>query len=298
MGQNNARGVYSTTGIPARRTAGIARRTAGIACRGGLSLSPQVKAAYVVGTNPARSAGARAALEELEFLAVQDLFLTETAVLAHVVLPAASFAEKEGTFTNLEGRAQKFPAAIPPPGEARPDWWITSAIARKMAASGFDLAGVAEIAAQMNASTQQVTGAGDQVQHPLELLPLSFPTLPTSGDYPLTLVTGKHLYHFNTGTMTGRIPGMAVLESHPALEIHPQDASTFQIETGTPVRLLSRQSQMVLPGKVTDCCLPGTVYLALSPSGTAETELARFLDAARDGQGNLTNIPVRVERAA
>src|SRR5207247_9918153 len=93
-------------------------------------LTVATRAMYVVGENPLLSEPdlhhAEKALEQLDFLLVQDLFLHETAERAHVFLPAAAFAEKEGTFTNSERRVQRVRAAVPPPGEARPDWWITA----------------------------------------------------------------------------------------------------------------------------------------------------------------------------
>ena len=102
----------------------------------------QITALYLVGENPllteANAKHARAALEKLDFLVVQDLFISETAQYANVILPAASFAEKEGTFTNTERRVQRVRRAIAPRGDSRPDWWITAQIAQKMGEPGFD----------------------------------------------------------------------------------------------------------------------------------------------------------------
>ena len=102
----------------------------------------QIKALYLIGENPALSEPdgkhAREALKRLEFFVVQDIFLSETAQLAHVVLPATSFAEKDGTFTNTERRVQLVRKAIEPIGNSKPDWWITCQIAQRMGAKGFD----------------------------------------------------------------------------------------------------------------------------------------------------------------
>jgi predicted molibdopterin-dependent oxidoreductase YjgC len=108
-------------------------------------LTGDTRAMYVVGENPLLSEPdlnhAQKAIEQLDFLVVQDLFMHETAERAHVFLPAAAFVEKEGTFTNSERRVQRVRAAMPPPGEARPDWWITQELAKRVARRvGLDVA--------------------------------------------------------------------------------------------------------------------------------------------------------------
>src|SRR3989442_7456375 len=100
-------------------------------------LDGATRALYVVGENPLLSEPdlhhAEKAIEQLDVLVVQDLFMHETAERAHVFLPAAAFAEKEGTFTNSERRVQRVRQALPPPGEARPDWWIACELAQRVA---------------------------------------------------------------------------------------------------------------------------------------------------------------------
>src|SRR5688572_6233055 len=123
---------------------------------------------YVVGENPfldeANLAHARHAMDNLQFLVVQDIFLQETAEAAHVVLPATTFAEKEGTFTNSERRVQRVRAALPPVGQSRPDWDITSDIARRVCqrlgldASQFDYAGPYAIMDEMARLTPIIAG--------------------------------------------------------------------------------------------------------------------------------------------
>src|SRR6185503_17282176 len=122
-------------------------------------LDGRVRAMYVVGENPLRSEPdlhhAEKALGQLDCLVVQDLFMHETAQRAHVFLPAAAFAEKDGTFTNSERRVQRIRQAVAPPGRARADWWITSELARRVAArlgvsvSGFDYTSPSEIFDEM-----------------------------------------------------------------------------------------------------------------------------------------------------
>src|SRR5437867_3746162 len=132
-------------------------------------LTGATRAMYVVGENPLLSEPdlhhAEKALEQLDFLLVQDLFLHETAERAHVFLPAAAFAEKEGTFTNSERRVQRVRAAVPPPGEARPDWWITAELAKRVARRvgvdvgvQFDYPGAAEIFDEMARLTPFLAG--------------------------------------------------------------------------------------------------------------------------------------------
>ena len=108
-----------------------------------------VKAIYLMGENPylsdPDSKHVREAFRKLDFFVVQDIFLTETALMADVVLPAASFAEKDGTFSNTERRVQRVRKAIEPPGISQPDWWITSEIARRMGANGFDFKDASQV---------------------------------------------------------------------------------------------------------------------------------------------------------
>ena len=117
-------------------------------------LAGEIKAMYMVGENPvlteADAKHARKALDELDFLVSQDIFLTESGQYADVVLPAASFAEKEGTFTNTERRVQRVRQVIPPRGDSKPDWWITSQIAKAMGEEGFDYQSPEEIMDEIN----------------------------------------------------------------------------------------------------------------------------------------------------
>jgi len=122
----------------------------------------KVKSLYIMGENPMVSDPdinhVRHALEHLDFLVVQDIFMTETAQLASVVLPAASFAEKDGTFTNTERRVQLLKPAVKPPGQAKPDWEIIGLIARKMGVKGFDFKSQEEIFEEVRKTTPQYAG--------------------------------------------------------------------------------------------------------------------------------------------
>ncbi|MFC1992165.1 formate dehydrogenase subunit alpha, partial [Chloroflexota bacterium] len=201
----------------------------------------QIKAMYLIGENPVLSDPdanhIKEALEKLEFMVVQDLFLSETAELADVVLPAASFAERDGTFTNTERRVQRVRKAIEPVGDSRPDWEITCQIARKMGAKGFDFENSSQIMDEIANLTPSYGGIsysrlennglqwpcptqdhpGTPVLHsgiftrgkgrftPLEHKPSA--ELPDE-EYPLILTTVRSLYHYHTGTMTRKVAGL------------------------------------------------------------------------------------------
>lgn len=181
----------------------------------------KIKALHIVGANPmltmADARYVQQALERLEFLIVQDLFLTETARLAHVVLPAASFAEKDGTFTNTERRVQRVRQAIEPIGSAKPDWWIAGQIARKLGTEGFDFEHPCQIMEEIARLTPSYGGIayGRLEEESLHtegfalgkgtFMPLSYKAsaeLPDD-DYPLVLITERSLYQF--GAMSRKV---------------------------------------------------------------------------------------------
>ena len=213
--------------------------------------SGKIKAVYMVGENSAVSEpdlnNLREMLKKLEFLVVQDIFPTETTPYAHVVLPAASFAEKEGTFTNTERRVQWLNQIVPPPGEAKPDWWITSQIARKMGGRGFEYRSPGEILSEINEVTPSYAGITperlqstslqwpcpneDHVGTPIlhahafsrrngHFEPLSNrePRDLPDEDYPLVLTTVRSLYHYHTGTMTRKVSGLNAMRGEEFVE--------------------------------------------------------------------------------
>jgi len=266
-------------------------------------LTGDTRAMYVVGENPLLSEPdlhhAEKALDQLDFLVVQDLFLHETAERAHVFLPAAAFAEKEGTFTNSERRVQRVRAALAPPGEARPDWWITAELAKRVArrcgvdvGRQFDYASAAEIFDEMAGLTPFLAGLSHArldreggLQWPCPsanhegtrvLYADSFPLgrarfiparqietaaeLPDA-DYPFVLNTGRLLYHWHGGTLTRRVPGL--LEMAPRLEIavHPSDARRLGVDDGARLRVLSRRGELTGYARVTEAVKPGAIFI-------------------------------------
>jgi formate dehydrogenase alpha subunit len=301
-------------------------------------LSGDVRAMYVVGENPLLSEPdlhhAEKAIGQLDFLVVQDLFLHETAERAHVFLPAASFAEKEGTFTNSERRVQRVRRALEPPGQARPDWWITCELARRIARRlglplerQFIYGGPAEIFDEMARLTPFLAGLSHArldreggLQWPCPtpdhpgtryLYAESFPrgkgkfvpalqTAPAAElpdlDYPFILNTGRLLYHWHGGTMTRRVPGLLELAPRLEVSLHPADARRLGIRDGAPVRVTSRRGELSGWARLTDAVRPGAIFV---PFVKLEESAANFL--TNSASDPLSKIPeykvcaVRVE---
>ena len=246
-----------------------------------------VRALFIMGENPIISdpdiAHAEAWFAKVEFLAVQDLFLTETARYADVVLPGASFAEKTGTYANTERRVQLAHKAIEPPGQARADWEIIVDLSRRLGLDTpfEDTAEVMdEIARVAPAWTgihhQRLNGTGG-LQYPVLddghpgtafLFDDHFPTKDGRGvfrgieyaptgelpdeEFPFVMCTGRQLYHWHTGTMTRRARGLDVREPVPIVEIHPQDAAELGIREGETVRLTSRRNSLRISARISD----------------------------------------------
>ncbi len=279
-------------------------------------LTGETRAMYVIGENPLLSEPdlhhAEKALGQLDFLVVQDLFMHETAERAHVFLPAAAFAEKEGTFTNSERRVQRVRAALAPPGDARPDWWITCELARRVArrlgvevGRQFDYADPAAIFDEMARLWPFLAGLSHArldreggIQWPCPgpdhpgtrfLYAESFPRgrarfvpalqlaeaaeLPDA-DFPFVLNTGRLLYHWHGGTLTRRVQGLLELAPHLEVAIHPSDARRLGVETGTRVRVESRRGELVGHARVTEAVRPGALFV---PFVKLEESAANFL---------------------
>jgi len=266
-------------------------------------LTGRTRAMYVVGENPLLSEPdlhhAEKAFAQLEFLVVQDLFLHETAERADVFLPAAAFAEKDGTFTNSERRVQRVRAALPPPGGARPDWWITAQLAKRVAARTgvdvgrqFDYSGPAAIFAEMARLTPFLAGMSYErldreggLQWPCPtpdhpgtpfLYGDTFPRgrgrfiparqIETAAelpdvDYPFVLNTGRLLYHWHGGTLTRRVQGLLELAPRLEVAIHPADAQRLGVDSGGRVRVESRRGELTGYAHVTEAVRPGAVFV-------------------------------------
>lgn len=260
----------------------------------------QIRAMYIIGENSVRSdadAGhVISALEKLDFLVVQDIFLTETAKMADVVLPATSFAEKDGTYTSTERRVQRLRQAIPPVGESRLDWQIIADVARRVSklqgrpAVGFDWASAEEINWELRSVSPSYAGISYErlekaslqwpcptPEHPgtprlhatqftrgrgrftpLEYIP---PAEVPDAEYPLTLTTGRVLYQFHTATMTARVGGLNDLAPNGYIEISSADASKLGLGDGDRALITSRRGEVVTQARVTDRVPEGVVFM-------------------------------------
>ena len=291
----------------------------------------KIKALYLVGENPilseANANHVKEALARLDFLVVQDIFLTETAQYADVVLPAATFAEKDGTFTNTERRVQRVRKAVQPPGEARPDTWITCQIAKRLGAPGFDFAGPEEIFKEIASlvpsyhgiTYERIDSEGLQwpcvsPEHPGtrflhaerfaapggkgKFMPLEYkpPAEVEDEEYPLLLTTDRSLFHFHTSTMTRKVEGLSALHSEELLKIHPDDASRLGIADGEMVRVRSRRGEVTARANLTDVCPPGVVS---STFHFAESPINEVTNSALDPVAKIPETKVcavRVEK--
>jgi len=260
------------------------------------AVAGQINAMYIMGENPMMSDPdlnhVEEALNTLDFLVVQDIFLTETARFADVVLPAAAFAEKEGTFTNTERRVQWVNKAIDPPGQAKADWEIICGLAGKMGVPlNYDSVGsitreIARLTPIYGGIVPErlAGGPGPGLQWPcpdashpgtkilhvgrfsrgpgrfssVEYRP---PAEEPDADYPYVLTTGRNLYHYHTGSMTRRSKGLHAIRPEAYVEIHPDTASALGITGGSYVRLRSRRGTVRVKALVTGRTAPRIVFM-------------------------------------
>ncbi len=245
----------------------------------------EIKGIYLIGENPILSdpdaSHVQEALDKLEFLVVQDIFLSETAQFADVVLPGVTSAERDGTFTNTDRRVQRIRKAIEPIGDSRPDWWILCQLAQRMDAKGFDFEGPAQIMEEIAGLTPSYGGISFErleqggIQWPCptpdhpgtpvlhterfargkgQFIPLTYkPSVELPDDeYPLLLTSERSRYHFHTGTMTRRVKGLEALDGEGVLEMNPKDASILGLGDGEMVRVISRRGAITAKAKVTE----------------------------------------------
>jgi formate dehydrogenase alpha subunit len=253
----------------------------------------RIKAVYIMGENPALSDPnlnrTRKALESVDFLVVQDIFLSETAEYADVVLPTVCFAEKDGTFTNTERRVQRVRKALVPPGQARNDWEIVSEIATKMGyPMGYEgadkimdeIASVCPIYGGMSFDRIDSIGLqwpcldtnhpgtrylhkgtfkrGKGKFHPVEFVAAN--ELPDE-DYPFVLTTGRQLYQFHTGTMTRKSAAINQVSPTGYVEIHPEDATRLGISNDRNVEVVTRRGKVITRAKVTGNIEKGWLFM-------------------------------------
>jgi formate dehydrogenase alpha subunit len=272
----------------------------------------ELHALYIMGENPAVSDPdinhVREALERLDFLVAADIMENETIQYADVVLPAASFAEKEGTITNTERRVQRIRKAIEPVGESKADWEIASLIARKMGASGFDYSSAEEVFEEIRKVTPSYAGVsykrigtrglqwpcpdedhpGTPILHAggfargkgkFAVCEFKEPAETPDDEYPLILTTGRLLFHYHTGTMTRRSPSLVREINKAFVEVNPEDASNLGIRDKDKVKVSSRRGSVEVEAKVTDRVKEGVIFM---PFHFAEAAVNALTNPALD----------------
>ena len=255
----------------------------------------RLRALYVMAENPMLSDPdinhARHCLEQIEFLVVQDIFLSETAQLAHVVLPGVSFAERDGTFTGTDRRIQRVRKAIEPIGQSRADWEIICLLAQRMGASGFDFASPAKVMEEIAPLTPIYGGVSYERLEKLGFLQWPVPTADHPGtpylhkgkfsrglghfhaiefkeaaelpdeEYPFILSTGRLMFHWHTGTMTRRSEKLHQEVPEAYVEMHPDDIARIGLDGAKRVRVASRRGEIELAVRATPHIRPGVVFI-------------------------------------
>ncbi len=350
-GQNNVQGACDMGGLPNVYTAyqpvnnpdNVAKMekawgVTGLSDKVGLKVtemlpkahSGELKSLYIIGENPLVSDPdlnhAEASIRNLDFLVVQDIFMTETAQLADVVLPSACFAEKDGTFSNTERRVQRIRKAVEPPGDAWDDWKITCEIAKRMGYA-MDYADSEAIFREITEVTPSYAGLSyDRIEvegihwpcptpdhpgtpilhsgqfpkgkgtfHAIDHIP---PAEQADDEYPMYLTTGRVLYQYHTGTMTRKTAGLNERAPGSFVEISPQDADKFDIEDGATVTVASRRGEIQAQVQISDKAVTGTVFI---PFHYAEAAANKLTNAALDPVSGIPEYKVcavRVSKAA
>jgi formate dehydrogenase alpha subunit len=273
----------------------------------------RVRGMYIMGENPMVADPdlnhARHCLEQIEFLVVQDIFPSETAQLAHVVLPGASFAERDGTFTATDRRIQLVRKAIEPIGESKPDWEIICLLAQRMGASGFDFPSPKEVMDEMAQLTPIYGGVSYERLEELGFLQWPVPTFDHPGtpylhkgkfsrglghfhalefkeaaelpdeEYPFILSTGRVMFHWHTGTMTRRSEKLHQEVPEAYVEMHPDDTARIGLNGAKRVRVASRRGEIELAVRATKRIRPGVVFI---PFHFAEAAANALTHAALD----------------
>ncbi len=261
-------------------------------------LKGNIKALYIAAENPAVSQAnlnlIRKALSEVDFLVVQDIFMTETAKYAHVILPACTFAEKDGTFLRLDRAVQLLNQALEPFPETMPDWKIIKMVAERMGygklfpyeqASDIweeirravpDLAGITysrlEDGKSIHMPCPHESHPGTEVKYTEDfprpggkalLVPVDFipPSENADDEYPILLTTGRDAHHYNTSTITRHIKHLMQLKDRAYIELNPDDANLYGISDGDDVEIRSRRGMAVAMAKITDTVMRGTAFV-------------------------------------
>lgn len=258
----------------------------------------EIKAMYVMGEDivlsEPNSSRLESGLTQMDFLVCQEIFHNETTRFADVVFPGASFAEKDGVFTNSDRRVQRVRKAVDPPGNARPDWRILCDMARALDYPMPDYPGPAEVYAEMAALSPKFAGISHArldanprgIQWPCtkpedqgtEYLHQGGPAVGKAGltsvqyrpslelpddQYPLILSTGRTLYHYNAATQTRRDAGPVAKQGQNFVEVHPDDAANYGIQDGEIIKVASRRGGIKAKAWFSGRVQPGCVWIPL-----------------------------------
>ncbi len=347
-GQNNVQGACDMGALPVVYTAYQAVTNKEVQEKfekaWGVSLSPNngltltaainkahhgdLKGLIVIGENPMVSdpdlEHVEEALENLDFLMVQDIFLTETAQKADVVLPGVTFAEKNGTFSNTERRVQLVRRAISPRGDARQDWQILCDLSTRL---GYPMAynSVEEIFEEIRTLTpsyagmtyDRLEGSGLQwpcptVEHPgtpvlhgekftrglglFSAIEFKEAAELPDEEFPLILSTGRSLYHYHTGTMTRRSVGLDAIQPANEIQINPALAARIGVENGEKVRVVTRRGAIELAAKVTDILPENVIFTFFHFSEAAANVLTNSSPESLDPVAGIPEYKVSAAR--
>jgi formate dehydrogenase major subunit len=279
----------------------------------------EIRGMYIMGENPAMSDPdanhAREALAALDHLVVQDIFLTETAYLADVILPASAFPEKTGTFTNTDRLVQLGRQAIDPPGEAKQDLWILQQMAHQLGL-GWNYQHVSEVFDEMRHTMPSIGGItwerlerDSSVTYPCVaegdpgepvVFTETFPResgrarfvpadiIPANerpdAEYPMVLITGRQLEHWHTGSMTRRTAVLDALEPDPVALVHPLDLAAMGGKPGDVITIESRRGKVTLYARADDSSPVGAIFV---PFCYYEAAINRLTNAALDPFGKI-----------
>ena len=291
-----------------------------------------IRSLYVLGENPAMSdpdvEHARDALAKLDHLVVQDIFLTETACFADVILPASAFAEKSGTVTNTNRQVQMGRPAVPPPGDAKEDWWIEVELAKRLGL-GWTYTDPSEVFAEMKLNMSSLSNItwGRLESEGAVTYPSTSPTDPGQAivfadgfprqdgrarftpasiiapddapdeDYPMILTTGRQLEHWHTGSMTRRSYVLDGLEPEANCSLHPSTLRKLGVEPGGYIRLTTKRGSIELMAREDRAVSPDMVFL---PFAYVEAAANILTNPAVDPYGKIPEFKfsaVKVEAA-
>lgn len=258
------------------------------------------------------------ALRNLDHLVVIDIFLTETAAMANVVLPATAWAETDGTFASTERRIQRLHAAVTPPGEAKPDWWIISALANALGIPGFEYDSPGEVFNELCSLSPVYAGVdwdlvdGGQYQWPVPYkghpgtprlhedgftngravfrsIGFRDPAEVVNDEYPVWLTTGRRLQSYHTHTQTGRSSGIDYILSEECLEVHPENVERWGLTDGGWAKIISRRGEIKIKIKATPRSPKGTVFASFA---FAETPINMLTGSGYDPTTHTSELKV------